>query len=206
MKSKRGQQIPVQRPMIFDVLPPDVAPRLDIVRHSRMRWLTTRVPRRLRHWWIGAGLAILLAGGILLVWRPWQPQTVALPKDVTNQITDFTPYFFSGATIPQRFTVHPKDVSFSSDVLFVGLHDPAGVSVVISEQMLPPEFSNDKPQGDQTVTGTQGAGSISSRDNRVIGTLFTSKSPRALITVSASDTVPATTIKSLMLALRPISN
>lgn len=128
-----------------------------------------------------------------------------LPSTIISQISDFVPYFFHDA-VPQNFTFNEKDVSYSAGVLFFQVHDQAGNAIVVSEQALPNDFANSKPKGDRTVSDVDGNGAISNREGRTIGTLITSKSPRTLISLNASETVNAGSIEALMIKLVPLSN
>jgi len=148
---------------------------------------------------LGAGVYVLFASGDSA--RP--DSTPKLPAAITGQISDFTPYFFRGAA-PQGFNFNTKNISYSAGVLFLQGQDAAGNSVVISEQALPNDFANSKPQGDQAVNNVNGNGAISNREGRTIGTLITSKSPQTLISVNAAETVHASTIEALMAKLVPL--
>ncbi|HKR81945.1 MAG TPA: hypothetical protein VJR27_03010 [Candidatus Saccharimonadales bacterium] len=200
MEAKRGRSPQVQRPMILDVLPADVAPRLDKLPNSFNRKLRNHVPKVLRHWWVWtAGLVIV--GAAVISWHFWFVQTPKLPAKITNQIAGFEPYFFT--KLPTGFQFNSKNVSYGEGVLFFQLLDKNNESVVISEQPLPTDFAKNAPQGQQTVDGVDGTASVSNRDGRTIATFVTNKKPSALISLSADGTVDAATLKRILLALKP---
>jgi|GEM_PF-2434052 len=204
MQGKQRQRTPVQRPMILDVLPADMAPRLDKKPKPFNKKLIKHIPARLRHWWVLLGCVVIVAAGLLLVWRPWQAELARLPNNVSGQITTFVPYYFAG-NLPKDFKVNERQLSYSDGVLFFEVKDTKNQTVVISEQSLPPSFSNITPHGDLTISHVDGQGIISTREGRTIGTLITGKEPRALVSLNATDSVSAITMTQIMQALTPAS-
>lgn len=205
MQGKQRQRPPVQRPMILDVLPSDIAPRLDKKPKSFNKKLINHIPARLRHWWVLAGgVVLIIALTIVVTWRPWQANLAQLPDSVAGKITTFVPYYFTDS-IPKGFAVDEHQLSYSDGVLFFEVKDAKNQTVVISEQSLPPSFSNMTPHGDLTISHVDGQAIISTREGRTIGTLITNKEPRALVSLNAADSVSAITMTQIMQALTPAS-
>ncbi|SRR6266568_1652671 len=205
MQGKRRHQPAIQRPLILDVLPPDIAPRLDVLPGSFYKRLVRKIPLRLRHWWVAAGAAAVVAAVLVVVWQPGQTPSPQLPAAIRSQISDFVPYYFSGA-IPGGVTVQHASISYSDGVLFFQVNDQNGHEVVVSEQALPAAFANQQLQGNRKISGVDGSATVSDSDGRLIGNFITSRNPRALISLNASDTVSAATAQTILQSLKPIAS
>ena len=189
--------------MILDVLPADIAPRLDVLPMSFPKRLLRKVPKPFRHWWAALGAAVIIAGAMLLIWRPWLTPPIRLPAGIRSQIIDFRPYFLSSNA--KEFSMRRSGISFSGGVLFFEVHDQAGNSIVVSEQALPAAFANTTPQGDQTVSGVQiGKAALSTKSGRITGSIITTKDPKDLISIAASTAAGTSSVQDLMRALQPV--
>lgn len=192
--------------MILDVLPADVAPRLDKLPKSVNKKLINSLLKHHFGRWISIAGVVIIAGIAVAIWGPWQSEPVRLPTSVTSEITSFVPYYFSKNSA-KGLTVVEDQMNYSGDVLFFQVKDTEGKNAVaVSEQALPNNFSKITPQGDQSVANVDGAGVISIREGRTIGTLITNKKPKALISLNAPDSVSANQIAKIMQALAPINS
>ncbi len=203
MQGKNTKRPPVQRPMILDVLPADIAPRLDKRQDSFNKKLIKHVPKPLRKWLLPI-LAVVIIAGVIGVWQPWRPAGAKLPPAIAKQVNGFVPYYFAGS-LPKGYKVNERQMSYSDGVLFFEVKDPKNQTIVVSEQTLPASFSNITPRGDQTITDVDGQGVISKREGRTIGTVITGKEPRALISLNAAESVGAVSMTQIMQALTPAS-
>jgi len=203
MQGKRRHQPAVQGPFILDVLPPDIAPRLDVLPGTFYKRLIRRLPHRLRPQWAVVGTLAVIAVVIVAIWQPWQapPQ---LPAAIRSQISDFVPYYFSGSA-PTGITVRAASISYSDGVLFFQLNDQNGNKVVVSEQALPAAFANKQLQGNRKISGVDGSAAVSDNDGRLVGNFITSRNPRALISLNASDAVSAATAQTILQSLKPVA-
>ena len=204
MGSKQRDRPVAQRPLILDVLPPDIAPRLDILPTPLYKRLARKIAFCFRRRWLLLGLILVTVAGIGAVWRPYRATLSPLPKTISNQIGDFAPYYFSGK-LPPGISMKPASVTYSDGVLFFQVDDRSGNPIVISEQALPAAFANRQLQGDKKISGVDGIAFISDADGRLIGNFITSRNPQALVSLNASDVVSAATAQIILQALRPTS-
>lgn len=202
MHAKRGHLPQEQRPVIMDVLPADIAPRLDKLPKTVNKKLIKSLPTPFRHWWVPVLGIVIIAGIVAALWRPWQIEGAKLPPALAEQITGFTPYFFQD--MPKDMTVAEKTLSYSDGVLFFQVRNSSGKSVVVSEQTLPDVFAKSAPQGDEVVDGVEGSAFIADRDGRLVGTLLTDKKPRALISLNTTDGADRGMIKTILQNLKPV--
>jgi len=203
MQGKQRERPHIQRPIILDVLPPDIAPRLDKKHKSFNKKLIKHIPVSLRHRLALIAYAAIFVGAVAFIWQPWSRLSGYLPEGIATQITTFMPYYFEKA-MPKGLSVDSKNLDYSDGVLFFVVKNQFNDTVVVSEQALPPEFASTRPQGDQTVTGVDGVASVSNRDGHTTGTFITKQNPKALISLNASGSVDVSTLKKIMQALKAI--
>jgi hypothetical protein len=202
MQTKRGDLPQENRPMILDVLPADVAPRLDKIPKSVNKKLINRLLKRHFGWWISVAVVVIIAGAVTFIWQPWQSSGAKLPSALTEEISGFVPYYFEA--MPKDMTVVEKTLSYSDGVLFFQIQNNNGKNVVVSEQALPDVFAKSAPQGDEIVDGAEGSAFIADRDGRIVGTLLTDKKPRALISLNTTDGADRGMMKAILQNLKPV--
>jgi hypothetical protein len=201
MQAKKGRTPRVQGPMILDVLPADIAPRLDRLPSSPAKKIFRSLQKLLRQRWIFVISAFVLLSVIAIIWHPWRSSGMKLPDAITKEISSFVPYYFQ--KLPDNLTVNTQTLSYSDGVLFFQVKASNGDEVVVSEQALPPAFSSNKPLGDEPVSNVDGVAFLSKREGRLIGTLVTDKKPQALVSLNAPETVKKDTVKTILQNFKP---
>lgn len=146
-------------------------------------------------------LVILLAAGVL-AWRFSLPHDQKLPANITSQTHNFTPYFYA-KNPPAGLKLDTDNVTYNQGILLFRLTNKAGQSVSISEQALPEDLKNSRPQSKDTIDGVPGFAALAHTDGRSAIT-FIAKNPDALIVINTKDSVDTDALKDLTRQLRPI--
>lgn len=202
MHAKRGHLPQEQRPVIMDVLPADIAPRLDKLPKTVNKKLIKSIPTPLRRWWLPVLGIVIVVSVAAVVWRPWQANGATLPSGIAKQVDGFVPYYFQ--TMPLGMKVVEKTLSYDDGVLFFQVQNDKGNSIVVAEQALPQAFTkNAAPQG-ESIDSAAGSAFIADRDGRMVGTLLTDKKPRALISLNTSGTPDREMMRRVLQNLKPV--
>jgi hypothetical protein len=95
-------------------------------------------------------------------------------KRLTDDVTAFTPYYFSGAP-PANFVLNRGSLNYQDGVLVFGMTNSKDSSktLAFTEQRTPANYDISGLQGDKEFKTTYGQAFITDGTSRTTGTLFT---------------------------------
>lgn len=162
-------------------------------------------PRRFRKRWVlYGGPAIVLLVGIvgLMLWHPWQRSNAILPRNITAQITAFTPY--QPELLPAGLQVDPASVKFDGGILAFRL-TKSGASMTVTEQATPPGLA-DHTYPSEKIDGVDGTAYLSHDRTRTFTTLFANgqDGKPTMVLVNTDSPFTESDFKDLMRGFRAV--
>ena len=149
-----------------------------------------------------AGLAVSLVG---LGWAfGWQTpnKSSLLPRNITQQITSFTPYFYE-QQVPSGYIMDQSKVVYKDQILMVPLQKANAATIVLTEQPMPPKLPDEHiQQNGEDVSVDTGKATINDIEGRLVGTLIT-RDRQTLILLSSVGEAGKDDIKTLLQKLVP---
>jgi hypothetical protein len=106
--------------------------------------------------------------------------TSGLPFAVARKIKGFHFYYF-GDSFKNNFELQTNTISYENSVLLFSLKNPAGSTVVVTEEAIPPSYSISQLRADLQFQTGYGTAFITDGATRTTGTLFTTDGPWVLI-------------------------
>jgi hypothetical protein len=157
-------------------------------------------------WYVVAGVLVLVTvlAVAFVVWRPFTKQSPSLlPASILQQITGFTPYFYTDQ-IPAGYAFDSSKIVFDGRVLLVPLTKPNEPGVVLSEQAFPSKLTDqDLQQNGEPVRFTAGTASINTIEGRLVGTLIPNDRKTLVLISSQSDQIKDD-LTTLLQQLQPL--
>lgn len=154
-----------------------------------------------------AGLAItgflLLIEGIYFhphAHRPPSSAPTGFPVATAREIKGFHRYYF-GTALRSNYRLQTNTVSYQNGVLLFSLRNPAGATLVFTEEATPPGYTVSQLHADRQFQTGYGKAFITDAATRTTGALFTTDGTWVLI--NAPQPIGADLMQEILNALQP---
>jgi hypothetical protein len=147
-------------------------------------------------------LAAVLIGAGFWTWHAMQPKSL-MPKDISSQITTFTPYFYFDE-VPAGYELSKSRVEKEFGVALFSLTKLGRPAVTLSEQPLSSGLDpNQLLKGGESVRGAAQPATINSVEGRYVGIMVDTKS-KTMILLNTTNDAEKEDLKDLLKGLKPV--
>jgi|GEM_PF-2411208 len=147
-------------------------------------------------------VAALLIGAGFWVWQAMQPKSL-MPKDISSQITTFTPYFYFDE-VPAGYKLSKSRMEKEFGVALFSLTKLGRPAITMSEQPLSSGLDpNQLLKGGESVRGAAQPATINSVEGRYVG-IMVDTSNKTMILLNTTNDAEKEDLKDLLRGLKPV--